>query len=71
MWGFRVNRGEVAVPVERNIADLIQLAEDEQDQLYKLYPRIDQTVGEGWFGVEVARQVISDYYRELLLAARF
>lgn len=52
----------VAVQAERHEIDFFELPDDEKGELYKLYPRIDASAGEGWFGVEIANEVISDFY---------
>lgn len=53
----------VAVPVEGDETDLTQLSEDEKDELFKLYPKVDKSVGEGWFGTKIAQEVIDDFYK--------
>ena len=52
----------VAVHVKRNEIDFAELPDDEKSELLKLYPRIDATAGEGWFGAETANEVINDFY---------
>ncbi len=52
----------VAVHVERHEVDIAELPDDEKTELYKLYPRIDADAGEGWFGAEIAIEVINDFY---------
>ncbi len=54
----------VAVPVERDEVELSQLTEGEQDELYRLYPKVDETAGEGWFGSRIAQEVIDAFYKD-------
>jgi inorganic pyrophosphatase len=53
----------VAVCAERQEIDLTELADDEKNELFKLYPRINPDVGEGWFGAEIANEVINDFMK--------
>ena len=46
----------VSILPERHENDLFMLPESEINDLYKLYPRIDE--GEGWFGAKKANDVI-------------
>ncbi len=50
----------VAVSTERTVNNFSELPEDEKNEVFKLYPRIDP--GEGWFGADIADEVINDYY---------
>ena len=52
----------VAVNTNRKETDINELPEDESSELYKLYPRIDANAGEGWFGAEIANDIISVFY---------
>lgn len=50
----------MSVLEDRDITEFEQLTEEEKDNLFKLYPYIHD--GEGWFGSEVARKVIDDFF---------
>ena len=52
----------VAVHEKRDVIDFAELPDDEKSELLKLYPRIDASAGEGWFGAEIASEVINDFY---------
>ena len=45
----------VVVESTREIEDISELLEMEKDELSRLYPRV--SVGEGWFGKDVANQL--------------
>lgn len=49
----------IAVALNRNIEDYNDLTDDEKNDLHRLYPRVDE--GEGWFGKELAENVISKF----------
>ncbi len=49
----------IAVTLDRDEVDFSQLTESEKAELSRLYPRVD--VGEGWFGIEKANNVIHDF----------
>jgi inorganic pyrophosphatase len=53
----------VAVLAERHEVEFDELPDDEKNELLKLYPLINTEVGEGWFGVEVANEVIGNFYK--------
>ena len=60
---FRRNDGDhklVAVPIERNIVDFFELTEAEKADMHRLYPKEDP--GEGWFGVDKAKETIDGYF---------
>jgi hypothetical protein len=50
----------VSVLPERPESDFSELPQSEKDDLHRLYPRED--VGEGWFGAETAKRVITEFY---------
>lgn len=61
---FKRNDGDhklVSISPERAENDFSQLPESEKNDLRNLYPRVDE--GEGWFGAETAKDVISDFMR--------
>lgn len=61
---FKRNDGDhklVGICPEREETDFSELPAHEKNDLLKLYPRID--AGEGWFGRDVARDVIEDFMR--------
>jgi inorganic pyrophosphatase len=61
---FKRNDGDhklIGVSPERKEIDFTQLPEHEKDDLYRLYPRVGD--GEGWFGADVAKDIISDFYK--------
>ena len=60
---FKRNDGDhklVGVLEDRPIEDLSQLTETEKEDLHRLYPRAD--AGEGWFGSDCAREVLSTFF---------
>jgi hypothetical protein len=59
---FKRNDGDhklIAVSPERGETDFSQLPECEKNDLYNLYPRVDD--GEGWFGREAAAGVVAEF----------
>ena len=52
----------VAVPADRPEEDISELSDKEKDDLRRLYPKVDESRGEGWFGRARAEQVISDHF---------
>lgn len=61
---FKRNDGDhklIGISPERKEADFSQLPEHEKDDLQRLYPRVSE--GEGWFGAEAAKEVITDFVK--------
>lgn len=50
----------VAVPDCRPETDISELSDSESDTLHRLYPKVGK--GEGWYGKERAKEVISDFF---------
>lgn len=62
---FRRNDGDnklVGVLESRNINDFCELTDTEKEDMHRLYPRED--AGEGWFGREVAEQIINAFFEK-------
>lgn len=63
---FRRNDGDhkfIAVTTFRNINDYSELTEAEKLSLHNLYPRCDE--GEGWFGKDIAYQLMKECEKPL------
>lgn len=53
----------VVVEVTREVNDIIQLTDEENDELKRLYPRTAE--GEGWFGKDVAEYCMQNHEKAL------
>ena len=51
----------IAISPERDETDFSQLPESEKNDLYRLYPKVYD--GEGWFGTETAREIITEFMK--------
>jgi inorganic pyrophosphatase len=49
----------IGIKPERSETDFIELHENEKEELFKLYPRIDK--GEGWFGINIANRLLDEW----------
>ena len=61
---FKRNDGDhklISISPERAENDFSQLPESEKNDLHNLYPRVGE--GEGWFGVDIAKEVIADFMK--------
>jgi inorganic pyrophosphatase len=61
---FKRNDGDhklIGISSKREETDFSQLPDNEKNDLYRLYPRVDD--GEGWFGAETAKEVIEDFMK--------
>ena len=61
---FKRNDGDhklISISLERAENDFSQLPESEKNDLHNLYPRVGE--GEGWFGVDIAKEVIADFMK--------
>lgn len=51
----------VCVPQERREMDLADLSQGERASLFRLYPRVLEEQGEGWFGAELAKEIVDRF----------
>lgn len=54
----------VSVCIDRGVDDISELSDTEQEDLRRLYPRVDKEKGEGWYGREKAEAVIAEFFSE-------
>ena len=59
---FKRNDGDhklIGITPERDETEFSQLPESEKNDLYRLYPKVND--GEGWFGTVIAKKIIEDF----------